>query len=180
MTKDTIIDGVTTTVTTTISETEDITPHNNMLSVSPVKYVLFYNLTYYRKISDMFVLGVGLSLPTFGGKIDNETKIGGFGANIEGRFYLNGNAPLGFYIAPNIYYNTISITDGGEDKFLWTTVGVLFGFQFFPTKNFSVGCGVGFDYFMPSETNAGEPITDANQFERAFPAIRFDFGYAWK
>lgn len=180
MTKDTTIDGTATTVTTTIIDAEDITPRNNILSVSPVKYILFYNLTYYRKLSDMWVIGAGLSIPTFGGKLDDETTIGGFGANIEGRFYPNGNAPKGFYIAPNLYYNTLSITDGGDYKYLWTTVGVLFGFQFFPARDFSLGCGIGFDYFIPSATNNGQTITDLDPFQRVLPAIRFDFGYAWK
>src|SRR2546423_2109974 len=91
-TKDSTIGGVTTTITTTVSETEDITPRNNMLSVSPVKYILFYNLTYYRKFSDMWVLGIGLSGPTFGGHLDKDVSVGGFGANFEARYYPSGTA----------------------------------------------------------------------------------------
>jgi hypothetical protein len=183
-TKDTTINGVTTTVTTTISETEDITPHNNMLTVSPVKYIVFYNLTYYRKLSDMWVIGAGLSGPTFGGKIDNSTSIGGYGINLEARYYPKGTAPLGFYIAPNFYYNTVSVTDGTNYEYLWMTGGILLGFQFFPTQDFSVGCGIGVDYFVPTEKRDGQTVSADNQDilpgTRMLPAIRFDFGYAWK
>ena len=180
-TKDSMMDGVRTTITTTISETDDITPRNNMFSVSPVKYILFYNLTYFRKLSDRWAIGAGVSIPTFGGKIDNQTTISGFGANIEGRYYPDANAPRGFYIAPNIYYNTLSITDGGDDQFLWTTAGILLGYQFFPTKDFSVGCGVGIDYLIPSETFNGNSEDFSNSpFPRFVPALRFDIGYAWR
>ena len=81
-----------------ISETEDITPRNSMIIINPLKFLLFYNISYFHKISDGAAIGGGVQFPTPKG-------ISGFGANLEARFYPTGKNLRGFYYAPNFSYS---------------------------------------------------------------------------
>ena len=73
-----------------ISSTEDITPRNSMIVINPLKFLLFYNLSYFHKISDQVVIGGGFQMPTLSG-------LNGFGVNAELRFHPKGKNLKGFY-----------------------------------------------------------------------------------
>lgn len=149
-----------------ISESEDITPRKNMIVINPLKFLLFYNISYFHKLSDGAVIGGGIQTPT-------PKDISGFGVNAEARFYPNGKNLLGFYFAPNISYN--SLTDDEEDETVSiTSVGGLVGWQWFPGDQFAIGLGIGVDYYFFSGDD--ENFEDLDGFA---PALRFDIGYAW-
>ena len=46
-----------------ISETQDITPRNSMLIINPLKFLLFYNLSYFHKVSEQVAMGGGQTAP---------------------------------------------------------------------------------------------------------------------
>ena len=83
-----------------ITSMEDITPRGSMLIINPLKFFIFYNLSYFHKISDKVTLGAGFQVPTVSG-------VSGFGINAEARIYPTGKQMRGFYIAPNISYNSL-------------------------------------------------------------------------
>ena len=66
-----------------IYETEDITPRNNLIVINPLKFLLFYNISYFHKINDQVAIGGGFQIPT-------PKDVTGFGVNAEARFYPSG------------------------------------------------------------------------------------------
>jgi len=149
-----------------ISQTEDITPRNSMIIINPLKFLLFYNISYFQKVSDNVVVGGGVQIPTISG-------LNGFGANAEVRVYPNGENLRGFYIAPNISFNHLSNEDGSTSPF---SFGVLVGWQWFPGDQFALGFGIGADYYIGTIT---ENNGDFENYSGMVPALRFDIGYAW-
>jgi hypothetical protein len=137
-----------------------------MIIINPLKFLLFYNLSYFQKINDGAAVGVGLQMPTISG-------IDGFGVNAEARFYPKGNNLKGFYIAPNLSYNNLTNTEENETASI-TSVGALVGWQWFPGEQFAMGLGIGLDYYFFSGND--DDFSDFNGFA---PALRFDIGYAW-
>ena len=150
-----------------VSLTEDITPRNSMIIINPLKFLLFYNISYFHKISDHTVIGGGIQLPTISG-------IDGFGVNAELRFHPSGKNLRGFYFAPNVSYNNLSGDDEGDESVSITSVGGLIGWQWFPGDQFAMGLGIGVDYYFFS----GED-DDFSDINGTAPALRFDIGYAW-
>jgi len=149
-----------------ISKSEDITPRSNMLIINPLKFFLFYNLSYYRKIDNTIVIGGGFQLPTIKG-------VDGFGFNAEIRIHPSRRALRGFYIAPNISYNNLT-TSGANSNANVFSIGALVGWQWFPGDEFAMGLGIGIDHYFLSNSK------DAfNSYDGNVPAIRFDIGYAW-
>ena len=63
-----------------ISQSEDITPRDHMLVINPLKFLLFYNLSYFHNVSNSIVVGGGFQIPTLGG-------VHGFGLNAD---FLHG------------------------------------------------------------------------------------------
>jgi hypothetical protein len=57
-----------------ISMVEDITPREDMIVINPLKFFIFYNISYFHKITDHVALGGGFQIPTIKG-------IHGFGIN---------------------------------------------------------------------------------------------------
>ena len=168
-TKKTVVqeNGDTTMVESIIlSQSEDITPRTGMLIVNPLKFLLFYNLSYYHRVSSSVVLGGGLQFPT-------PKEVNGFGLNAELRFYPSGKSPRGFYVAPNVSYNILR--SGGEEANPFS-IGALIGWQWFPGDDFALGMGIGADYYSGSVSEEAGEIT---QFNGWAPALRFDIGYAW-
>lgn len=149
-----------------ISEYQDITPRNSMLVINPLKFFLFYNLSYFHKINDGAAIGVGVQMPTISG-------VNGFGFNAEARLYPNGNNLRGFYFAPNFSYNNLT-DEGDNENAVITSIGGLVGWQWFPGDQFAMGLGIGVDYYFFSGDDA-----DFNDLNGFAPAIRFDIGYAW-
>jgi hypothetical protein len=149
-----------------ISKTEDITPNSNMLIINPLKFFLFYNLSYFHKIDNTIVLGGGLQLPTLKG-------INGFGINAEIRIHPSKKALRGFYIAPNISFNNLTTSGSSSDARVFS-IGALVGWQWFPGDEFAMGLGIGIDHYFLSNSK------DAfNSYDGNVPAVRFDIGYAW-
>ncbi|MBA4311700.1 MAG: hypothetical protein C0417_03625 [Chlorobiaceae bacterium] len=157
-----------TTVTSSviISESEDITPRHHMIVINPLKFLLFYNISYYQMVSENIGIGAGVQAPTIGG-------IDGIGFNAEVRFHPSGKTLRGFYLAPNISYNRLSgeNNDNGISIF---SIGGLLGWQWFPGDDFAIGLGIGIDYYMASNDEG-----DFGDYNGKAPALRFDIGYAW-
>ncbi len=149
-----------------ISESEDITPRSSMIVINPLKFLLFYNISYFHKLSDGAAIGGGIQLPTPSG-------ISGFGVNAEVRIYPKGKNLLGFYFAPNVSYNSLTDDDENETVSI-TSVGGLVGWQWFPGEQFAIGLGIGIDYYFFSGDDE-----DFSDLDGLAPALRFDIGYAW-
>jgi hypothetical protein len=149
-----------------ISKTEDITPRSSMIVINPLKFLLFYNLSYFHKINDGVAIGIGIQAPTLSG-------IDGFGINAEARFYPKGKNLRGFYFAPNISYNHLTIEEVSSSPF---SIGGLIGWQWFPGDQFAMGLGIGIDYYLGSISDKND---DFGRYDGTAPSLRFDIGYAW-
>lgn len=148
-----------------LSQSEDVTPRNTMLIINPLKFFLFYNLTIMHKMNDKVAIGGGLQFPTLAG-------VDGFGVNAELRYYPSGRNLRGFYLAPNLSYNSISSDEDDETTNLFS-VGGLVGWQWFPGDEFAIGLGIGADYYNGSVDGENGDV------HGWVPAVRFDIGYAW-
>jgi len=150
-----------------ISVTEDITPRNDLIVINPLKFLLFYNISYFHKVSENVIVGGGFQAPTISG-------ISGVGFNAEVRFYPKGNNMRGFYIAPNFSYNHLSTDDVSSDP---VSLGVLVGWQWFPGDQFAIGLGIGVDnYFGSIKDNNNDNF---GKYDGLAPALRFDIGFGW-
>lgn len=167
-TRKTVTAGGDTVVTRSeiISKSEDITPRNDLLIVNPLKFFLFYNLTYMHRASPSLSLGAGFQIPTPGG-------VDGWGINAEVRYHPSGKSPGGFYVAPNFSYNNLH---SGSSEATPVSLGILLGWQWFPGDEFAIGFGLGVDRYWGSASDGKDDIT---KFSGTLPALRFDIGYAW-
>ncbi len=147
-----------------ISESEDITPRNSMITINVLKFFFFYNISYYHKVSESVVIGAGMQTPTFGG-------MSGLGLNVEVRLHPKGKNMRGFYVAPNVSYTSIKFDNSSATNIY--SIGGLFGWQWFPGDDFAMGLGLGVDYYFGSHDNS------SSEFDGTAPALRFDIGYAW-
>jgi hypothetical protein len=153
------------TTSVVISRSEDITPRTSMIVVNPLKFLLFYNISYFHRLSATTVVGGGIQAPTVSG-------VDGFGFTAEIRFHPSEKALRGFYFAPNISYNSLKEDNTETHPF---SLGVLLGWQWFPGDEFAMGLGIGIDYYI----GAVEENGDIERYNGAAPALRFDIGYAW-
>ena len=139
-----------------------------MVIINPLKFLIFYNISYFHKVSESVIIGGGLQVPTPSGW-------SGFGINAEVRFHPSGKNMRGFYIAPNFSYNSLkeeSSSSVSEENVY--SIGALAGWQWFPSAEFAIGLGIGLDYY------SGFDESDSDGFENGLaPALRFDIGYAW-
>ncbi len=149
-----------------ISVTEDITPRNDLIVINPLKFLLFYNISYFHKVSENVIVGGGFQAPTISG-------ISGIGFNAEVRFYPKGNNMRGFYIAPNFSYNHLSADEVSTDP---VSLGVLVGWQWFPGDQFAIGLGIGVDHYFGSVSDEHD---DFGRYDGFAPALRFDIGFGW-
>lgn len=149
-----------------ISQSEDITPRNAMIVINPLKFFLFYNLSYFQRLTPNVTIGGGMQAPTISG-------IDGIGLNAEIRLHPSGKALRGFYVAPNISYNILS---SGGVKTSPFSIGILGGWQWFPGDEFAMGLGIGIDYYIGS---ISDDEGDLDRYDGTAPALRFDIGYAW-
>jgi hypothetical protein len=152
----------------TVSVTEDVTPRNSMIIINPLKFFLFYNLSYYAKVAPGVAIGAGIQVPTISG-------LDGYGINAEVRLHPSEKTLRGFYFAPNLSYNRLysNEDDGSLSAF---SLGGLIGWQWFPSDEFAIGLGIGVDYYVSSATNVND---DFESYKGFAPALRFDIGYAW-
>ena len=172
---------VKTTQYTELKKEEDITPRTNMITINPLKFFLFYNLSYYHAFSNNIAAGIGVQMPTLSG-------VSGFGVNAEMRFHPSKKALRGFYVAPNVSYNSLTndydtYDENGNPQFESSnatsfSVGALVGWQWFPGDDFAIGLGIGYDYYFIS----GDIATGSSleKLDGGAPALRFDIGYAWE
>jgi hypothetical protein len=137
-----------------------------MIVINPLKFLVFYNISYFQKLNESTAIGVGLQMPTISG-------VNGFGVNAEARFYPKGNNLRGFYLAPNFSYNNLT-EEGDNENVSITSAGGLVGWQWFPGEQFAMGLGIGVDYYFFSGNS--DDFEDYNGFA---PALRFDIGFAW-
>ncbi len=155
------------TESTIITTSEDITPRNNMIVINPIKFILFYNISYFHKVSNNVALGGGFQIPTISG-------LGGIGINAELRFYPSAKTLRGLYFAPNISFNRVTSTDKSANVLF--SIGELIGWQWFPGDDFAIGLGIGIDYYTSTKFDEYSAYPNIN---RIAPALRFDVGYAW-
>lgn len=155
-----------TTSSVIISKSEDITPRSGMITINPLKFFLFYNLTFYTRLSPQTAIGFGFQTPTLAG-------IDGFGINAEFRIYPSRKSPRGFYFAPNFSYNELRTENTKTTPY---SIGALIGWQWFPGDDFAMGLGLGVDYYKGSSTSNGN---DLGKYDGTVPAVRFDIGYGW-
>lgn len=160
-----------------VGTSEDITIRTNMIVVNPLKMFLFYNLSYYHALSKSIVVGGGLQMPTISG-------ISGFGANAEMRWHPSGKAMRGFYVAPNVSFNSLTNTTEFDNSTIESSVtpislGVLVGWQWFPGDDFAIGLGLGVDYYWVSADATDGETSVFDSYDGTAPALRFDIGYAW-
>ena len=149
-----------------IATIEDVTPRNDLIVINPLKFLLFYNLSYFHKFSENVIFGGGFQVPTISG-------IDGVGLNAELRLYPKGNNMRGFYVAPNFSYNHLSVDEVSSDPI---SLGVLVGWQWFPGDQFAMGLGIGVDHYFGSISDDDE---DFGNYDGFAPALRFDIGFAW-
>ncbi len=154
------------TESVTISTFEDITTRNNMIVINPLKFFLFYNISYFFQASDHAVIGFGLQAPTI-------SEVSGFGVNAELRLYPTGKNLRGFYIAPNLSYNNLEVDDISTSP---VSLGLLVGWQWFPGDEFAMGLGIGVDHYFGKISSKNE---DFGNYDGLAPSLRFDIGYAW-
>ncbi|MBU0473421.1 MAG: hypothetical protein KKF62_04600 [Bacteroidetes bacterium] len=152
-----------------ISESEDITPRNNMIVINPLKFFLLYNISYFHKISESTDIGFGIQTPTIEG-------VSGIGFNFEVRYHPKGKNMGGFYIAPNVSYNILSSTSSSGSDTKLSSIGGLLGWQWFPGDEFAIGLGIGIDLYTGSQKDGWDIYEN---YEGLMPAVRFDIGYAW-
>jgi len=150
----------------TISQKEDITPRRQMLVINPLKFFLFYNLSYFQMVTPNLAIGGGIQAPTI-------KDLNGFGVNLEMRFYPSGKTLRGFYLAPNISYNELSDEEMSTEPF---SIGILAGWQWFPGDDFAIGLGIGIDYYTGT---VDEGDGEIESYSGKVPALRFDIGYGW-
>jgi hypothetical protein len=150
----------------TISQKEDITPRRQMMVINPLKFFLFYNLSYFQMVTPNLAIGGGIQAPTI-------KDLNGFGVNLEMRFYPSGKTLRGFYLAPNISYNELSDEEMSTEPF---SIGILAGWQWFPGDDFAIGLGIGIDYYTGT---VDEGDGEMESYSGKVPALRFDIGYAW-
>jgi hypothetical protein len=167
VTVDSLKGDTTITKSETISESEDITPRTSMIVINPLKFFLFYNISYFHKLSPSVVIGGGVQFPTL-------SEWSGFGVLAEVRIHPSMKALRGFYVAPNVSYNHLE--EGGEETSPFS-VGALVGWQWFPGDEFAMGLGIGADYYVGSVTSTGGTTSD--DYDGFAPLVRFDIGYAW-
>ena len=151
-----------------ISQEQDITPRKSMIIVNPLKFLLFYNISYFHKLTEQAAIGAGVQFPTVSG-------LDGYGLNLEFRLHPAKKTLRGFYFAPNLSYNRLKSTEDGEQINAFS-MGALLGWQWFPGDEFAIGLGIGADYYVGSASSSSG---DLEKYDGFMPAIRFDIGYAW-
>ena len=150
-----------------ITESEDITLRSNMIVINPLKFFIFYNLSYFHKFSNTLIIGAGFQMPTL-------SDLSGYGVNGEVRLYPTGKNMRGFYVAPNISYNSLSSDDGSKADIF--SAGILVGWQWFPSDEFAIGLGIGLDHYSASGNDENDEF---GSYDGLAPALRFDIGYVW-
>jgi hypothetical protein len=166
VTVDSLKGDTTITQSVIVSESEDITPRTSMIVINPLKFFLFYNISYIHRVSPTMAVGGGVQTPTISG-------LDGFGINAEVRIHPSGKSLRGFYVAPNASYNHLTSGDAESSP---VSVGVLVGWQWFPGDEFAMGLGLGIDYYTGS---VSDKSGDFDKYDGSVPMVRFDIGYAW-
>jgi hypothetical protein len=172
--------GITRTTTfVEVKEEEVITPRHNIIAINPLKFFLFWNLSFYHSFDNLIAVGVGAQMPTI-------SYFKGFGFNAEVRLYPSKKALRGFYVAPNASWNHLKYeyayfySDGSSSLTADTySIGVLLGWQWFIGDDFAMGLGLGFDHYFLSGKSSGYDYSPFSSYEGNAPALRFDIGYGW-
>src|SRR5258708_2864245 len=76
--KDSTTGAVKTTTFVEVKNEEVITPRHNMITINPLKFFLFWNLSYYHSFNSLIAAGLGFQAPSL-------SHIGGIGINAEVR-----------------------------------------------------------------------------------------------
>ncbi len=157
--KRTPVDSTTTIVET---QTEDITPRHHLMIVDPLRFFVLYNAAYYQAVTPALALGAGLQVPAF-------DAIDGVIVTAEARFYVRKQALKGFYVAPNLWID--SVTEHDDTR---VELGVVAGWQWFTGRDFALGFGLGAAFDLNGPGNDTYGLYDGSR-----PIVRFNIGYAF-
>lgn len=159
---------------------KEVSTDKNVLKVNTLSLFLgtgsiFYEHGFSEKISGQ--LGVGYLGYKAGG-----TKFSGLFLTPEVRFYPKSNAIDGFYLAPYVRYQNLSLTVAdGKGSMSSMGGGLAFGRQWITNSGFTMDLFFGGHYSsakFKAET-AGEEAFNLNAFKGFKPRIGFALGFAF-
>ncbi len=158
----------------------------NGIKLNPLALIIgAVNVQYERAVSEKNSAQLGLFFINFN---IGDTKLSGFGLTPEYRFYLAKEALDGFYAAPLINFNTLSLdvsagTTDGSATLTTFGGGAKIGWNWLlgDADNFIIDLGLGANY---SGTNLNVKSGNESDFEfGAFdglrPVLNFSIGYAF-
>lgn len=161
---------------------KEVSTDKNVLKVNTLSLFLgtgsiFYEHGFSEKISGQ--LGVGYLGYKAGG-----TKFSGLFLTPEVRFYPKSNAIDGFYLAPYIRYQNLSLTvDAGKGSMSSMGGGLAFGRQWITNSGFTMDLFFGGHYssanFKAESADAGVEAFNINAFKGFKPRIGFALGFAF-
>jgi hypothetical protein len=160
---------------------KEVSTDKNVLKVNTLSLFLgtgsiFYEHGFSEKISGQ--LGVGYLGYKAGG-----TKFSGLFLTPEVRFYPKSNAIDGFYLAPYVRYQNLSLSvDADKGSMTSMGGGLAFGRQWITNSGFTMDLFFGGHYSsakFKAETGAGEETFNLGAFKGFKPRIGFALGFAF-
>jgi len=142
----------------------------NVFKINPISLAFGnFNLSYQRALSDASAIQIGAN---YWYKILGE-EVSGIGVRGGYQFFLTNRAkpsPEGFYIGPQIAYN--SLTDKNSDeKVTAFGIGLMLGYQWVWDSGVTLDLGAGPMYQFADETSTG------TSYEGFLPNITIAIGY---
>ena len=142
----------------------------NVIKINPISLAFGnFNLSYQRGLSDASAIQVGAN---YWYRIFGE-EVSGVGVRGAFQFFITNRvkpAPEGFYIGPQIAYN--SLTDKDSDEKLSTFgVGLMLGYQWIWDSGVALDLGAGPMYQFAEETTSG------TSYQGFLPNITIAIGY---
>lgn len=158
----------------------------NGVKLNPLALIIgAINVQYERAVSEKNSVQLGLFIINLN---IGDTKLSGFGLTPEYRFYLAKEALDGFYAAPLINFNTLSLSyddgvDSGEASLTTFGGGAKIGWNWLlgDADNFIIDLGLGANYSGTSlNVKSGtEGNFDFGAFDGIRPILNFSIGYAF-
>lgn len=142
----------------------------NVIKLNPISLAFGnFNMSYQRALGKSHAIQIGAN---YWYKILG-VEVNGFGIRGAYQFFLTGRtkyAPEGFYIGPQVSYNTLDVTEE-DNKVSAFGIGVMLGYQWVWKSGLCLDLGIGPMYQFASET-----ATD-NSVEGFLPNVTIALGY---
>ncbi len=142
----------------------------NVIKLNPISLAFGnFNLNYQRAINDATALQIGANYwyKIFG------TEVSGIGVRGAYHFFITNRAkpaPEGFYIGPQVAYNSLTEKESNE-KVTAFGVGLMLGYQWIWDSGVTLDLGAGPMYQFADETSTGTSL------EGFLPNITIAIGY---